>query len=68
MPLLEICKKSINEGLVNESEALFVHEMAGMGFDDQPHLLPGGELQGIAGGQGEVDFHFDSALHPGRLR
>src|SRR5580693_7216595 len=39
--------------------------MAGVRFDHQPHLLAWGELQGIAGGQSEVDFQFDSALHPG---
>jgi hypothetical protein len=36
-----------------------------MGFDDQPHVFTGLELEGVAGGQGQVDFHFDSAPHAG---
>ncbi len=39
--------------------------MARMRFDYQPHFFARGELQGIAGGQGEVDFHFDAAFYAG---
>ncbi len=53
----------VNARLLNESGVLFAHEVAGVGLDYQPHLVVRGELQRIAGGQGEVDFHFDSALH-----
>ena len=65
IPLLEICKKNVSDRLTNGCEVLFAHEMAGVSFDHEPHLLSRGELQRIAGGQGEVDFHFDSVLHSG---
>ncbi len=37
--------------------------MAGVRFHDQPDSASGLELEGIAGGEGEVDFHFYSAIH-----
>ena len=62
--MLGNCKKNVNTWQLNECGVLFAHEMARMRFDDQPHLAAGGELQGIAGSQGEVDFHLDSAFYP----
>ena len=40
--------------------------MTGVGFDDQPDFAANLELQRIARGNREMDFHFDSALHPRR--
>lgn len=39
--------------------------MAGVGFDYQPHLAAGFELQGIASGEGEVDFDLYAAIDAG---
>ena len=36
-----------------------------MGLDHQPYRLTGSELQRVAGGEGKVDFHFHSTIHPG---
>lgn len=42
---------------------LLLHQVARVRFDHQPHFFAGFELQGIAGGEGEVDFHLDAALY-----
>ena len=40
------------------------HQMARVRFDNQPDFASGLKLQGIAGGQREVNFHLDSAIDP----
>jgi hypothetical protein len=37
-----------------------------VGFEHQPDFAANLELQRIAGRNREMDFHFDSALHPRR--
>jgi hypothetical protein len=39
------------------------HQMAGVSLDHQPHFLARREFQRIARREGQVDFHFNSALH-----
>ena len=36
--------------------------MTGVGFDDQPDFASGFELQGVAGGEGQVNVHRDAAI------
>jgi hypothetical protein len=43
---------------------LLLHQVAGVRLNHQPDLETGRELQRIARGQREVNFHFDSALYP----
>ena len=44
---------------------LVCHQVAGVGFYDQPDFAAGMELEGIAGGQSYVDFHFYSTICTG---
>ncbi len=49
-----------------DAEPLLRHEMTGIGFHDQPHCAARFELQGVAGGQSELNFHFHPAIDSGR--
>ena len=46
--------------------SLFLHEMARVRFDHEPHLFAHLQLERVARGQGEMDLHFNSALHTRR--
>lgn len=37
--------------------------MARMGLHDQPYFATGGQLQGVARGQGELNFHLHSDIN-----
>ena len=40
--------------------------MAGVGFDDQPDFVAGGEVEGVAGGEGDMDFELHADVDDDR--
>ena len=39
--------------------------MAGVGFDHQPDVAPGVQLERVASGERQMNFHFDAAIDAG---
>jgi len=41
------------------------HQMAGVRLHDEPNVAAGSELECVAGGESEMDFHFDADVDAG---
>ena len=62
-PRLSSSNKLWKHGQQSNARQLLQHQMTGVGFDHQPDFAPRAEMQRIPSRQGEMNGHFDSAIH-----